>query len=135
MYFTVSVCNSVNEILELECYYSTIDDSLKNSLTFNFSKDRFYKVLFENELIGFGSILDEKYSFSDLKRFIHPQHRHKGAGELLLDFIIQDAISSNKTRVTGSFLGDNEKVVNFFSSKGFKINIGKPYSFVVLSLK
>ncbi len=102
---------------------------------FNFSEGKYYKVLFDNKLIGFASIIEEKYSFNDLKRFIHQNFRNKGVGGKLLDFIIQDAKTFNKTRLTGSFLGDNENVVNFFISKGFKVTTGKTFSVVVLSLK
>lgn len=132
MSYVISICENVND---LENYYSLIDEASKNNLVFNFSEGKYYKVLFDNKLIGFASIVEEKYSFNDLKRFIHQDFRNEGVGGQLLDFIIQDANTLNKTRLTGSFLGDNENVVNFFLSKGFKVNTGKTFSMVVLSLK
>jgi GNAT superfamily N-acetyltransferase len=132
MSYVISICENVND---LENYYSLIDEASKNNLVFNFSEGKYYKVLFDNKLIGFASVVDEDYSFVDLKRYIHPEHRNKGVGEALLEFIIQDAKTLNKTRLTGSFLGDNENVVNFFISKGFKVTTGKTFSMVILSLK
>ena len=80
-------------------------------------------------------MVNEDYSFVDLKRYIHPEHRNKGVGVELLDFIIQDAKNLRKTKLTGSFLDNNEKVSNFFISKGFKVTTGSDFSMVVLSLK
>ena len=132
MSYVISICENVND---LENYYSLIDEASKNNLVFNFSEGKYYKVLFDNKLIGFASIVEEKYSFNDLKRFIHQDFRNEGVGGQLLDFIIQDANTLNKTRLTGSFLGENEKVKNFFKSKGFNVTTGRVFSIVVLSLK
>jgi len=132
MSYVISICDNVDE---LKNYYSLIDDSFKNNLVFNFSEGKYFKVLFENKLIGFASIVGEDYSFIDLKRFIHQDFRNKGVGSKLIDFIIQDAKNLKKTRLTGSFLGDDEKVTNFFKSKGFNVTTGRDFSMVVLSLK
>lgn len=132
MSYVISICENVND---LENYYSLIDEAFKNNLVFNFSEGKYYKIQFGNDLLGFASVVDEDYSFADLKRFINPEYRHKGASEALLDFIIQDAKNSNKTRLTGSFLGNNEKATNFFKSKGFKVTNGQSFSIVILSLK
>lgn len=135
MSYIISICANNSEISELQNYYSSFPSSMTNNLTFNFSEGKYYKVLLDDKLIGFASVVDEDYSFVDLKRYIHPEHRNKGVGGALLEFIIQDAKALNKTRLTGSFLGDNENVVNFFISKGFKVTTGKTFSMVILSLK
>ena len=135
MSYIISICANNSEISELQNYYSSFPSSMTNNLTFNFSEGKYYKVLFADKLVGFASVIDEDYSFVDLKRYIHPEHRNKGVGGALLDFIIQDAKKLGKTRITGSFLGNNEKVANFFKSKDFNVTTGKDFSMVLLSLK
>lgn len=131
---TILICTTNNEISELKEYYSSFNKSETLNLTFNFSEGKYYKVMLEKEIIGFASIVEEKYSFIDLKRFIHPNYRNRKIGGLLLDFIIHDAKNLNKKRLTGSFLGSNNSAATFFESKGFKVTGGNDISFVVLAL-
>ena len=63
MSYVISICENVNE---LENYYLLIDEASKNNLVFNFSEGKYYKVLLDNKLIGFASIIEEKYSFIDV---------------------------------------------------------------------
>lgn len=113
---------SAAEIKEVEDFYSQFTNDQKNDLKFEFTTDRFIKICDEqNTIIGFGSVNVSKTSYTDLRRFIHPEFRGKQIAEHLLDKIIESAISENISKIRGTFKSENIKAKEFLERKGFKI--------------
>ena len=140
MEYTITKCENNTEITELNEYYATISNEEKKDLNFNFNSATFYKVVKENSIIGFGSVENDDYNYTDFKRFIANEHRKKSIGENLLDFIVQDATNLKKRRLSGVVREINENARVFFEKKGFTIipfgqMEGVNFSTVMLKIK
>lgn len=140
MDYTITKCESDSEIIELKEYYSKISNDEKKDLNFDFNSSIFYKVVKQNLVIGFASVQNDDYNYTDFKRFIATEHRKKSIGENLLDFIVKDATSLKKRRLSGVVREMNENTRFFFERKGFEIIPfgqieGVNFSTVMLKLK
>jgi len=86
---------------------------------------RFYLLLLENKPIGFASFsmqnqLNHKWAKLH-KLYVLPQQQHKGAGRLLLNFIIEEVKNSGACFVELNVNRHNKNALNFYVKNGFEI--------------
>ncbi|WP_158537885.1 GNAT family N-acetyltransferase [Flavobacterium sp. AG291] len=126
--YTIIIYDNETDVKELSEFYSAFSSVVTNNLIFDFNglkekiAPKFFVVKKHDEIIGFGSVFKLKNYYLDLRRFISPHYRHKGIGEKLLDFIIEDARINNVKIIDGQLNNPDKRTIEFFTSKGFSLN-------------
>lgn len=75
----------------------------------------------ENKIVGFVSldIRENKVKIKDI--VVLPEHQNKGIGRLMLDFVKDETIRNNKTKIILGMIYDNEKLRLWYENYGFNV--------------
>ena len=81
---------------------------------------RYYIVRMNNQLIGYGGmwlILDEAHITNIA---VHPEHRRRGVGRLLMETLMKEAVILKMERMTLEVRVSNKAAISLYKSLGFE---------------
>ena len=112
----------IDEVLELEKMCFPVPWS-RNAFLIEIEQNqcaRYFIVRKNNQLIGYGGmwlILDEAHITNIA---VHPEHRRRGVGRLLMETLIEEAVRLNMQRMTLEVRVSNRAAISLYKSLGFE---------------
>lgn len=114
--------NHLNEVVEIEnSSFST--PWLKDAFISELERNKYAKyrvITIKNKVVAYGGmwIAYDRAHITNIA--VHPQYRHKGLGNIILEDIIEYAKASNINSITLEVRKSNIPAINLYTKYGFK---------------